>query len=680
MEQKILKNRALNPRWCIILLILIFSITLFLGLVNASYTTDDVGIVLSSSAGGVTLRHGVEILASFNSTLSVVTLATGVDATVCSVYNGTGNVNIANASSVAGICIFSLGIVNFTAGQHYLIQADSAGAGYNLQYLTSTGLPKVGKNINYTRDAYAVGESWPIFATDEIDNIQNITTYNYTSTGNLTYQENSQTFSTPVDSGSSQVFQLNFNWNTTLFTSVNTTFFYNITPYSGTLIYSNGVNEIIASTINVPTLASSIIYPFHWQIQLINTTGIYYYNSSFNNQTVNTIMLDNCTTYTNLLLNYTLLDELSEIPINNSNSSIEINILLYNPSRSGLVANISRVYNATSYAFVCMQSALGSTAYSMDTTVKYSSTNYVTRYNYMQNFTVNNATIPQSVRLYDLSTSIATKFLINYKGPTFLAIPGALVSINRQYVSENQYKTVEIGLTNDNGQTNAWFDLNARYQIIISLNGQVLGVFTNQIPYCINPTTSECNFNLYQNYAFNAAPDFYTYNEMSYSYSFNKTTRAYTFSFATTDNSVALISINLTKLDAYQNITICSNQMLSSSGSLSCSVAASYGNVTFLASIWKNGQEIQENIYSIISPAAITFGGDYVIFIFGLVLCLGMMFIPSPIGVIVGSMVGLGIAAILFFLSGTGLLSGAFITLLIAAGIIIFVIRQRGAD
>jgi len=498
--------------------------------------------------------------------------------------------------------------------------------------------------------------------------------------------ENSQTYNNQTIEENLETFILNLTYDSAAYPNILSNLIYNKTSYSGTKT-GTGNNILFSRTINAPSVTAGTNFTFYWQIGLINSTGTTYYNSTMHNQSVSNIIISgDCTAYSVLVLNYTIKDERTQAIINASiyNSSIEIDMQIYPVGSNSLLMNLSKIYNKTNNAQVCLSENLtNSSQYRLYSQARYYADGYVTRYNYLQNFTMQNSTIPQHINLFDLQSAYATQFLMTYKGRTFLAVANALISINKKYVTEGIFKAVEIEKTDILGQANGYFDLNGvEYQLIVSKEGVILSTFDNIAIFCEDKVVGNCKLNLDASSTTTPVTDFYTYSNLGFTESFNSTTRNYHLIFNTIDSSVANISIFLTKFDGYYNTTLCSNEVPTSSGSLDCSVPASYKNITFTSTIYMNSQTIKTSLWSILPGLASDIWGgsaNVVVFVLGIVITLGVMLIPSAIGVIVGTLIGTGFAIILLFISGS-IMAGTFIFLVIAGGILIWIISKRGVD
>ena len=535
----------------------------------------------------------------------------------------------------------------------------------------------------YLTASYLVGSNYLIpfiFHSDTAGILQ----YSDLLFSNEGFTENSQTYTTPTTEGNTESFSLNLTYDSSYYTNILATLIYNGTSYVGTKTGS-GNNAIFSKSITAPYVTANVNYSFYWQIGLINSTGTFYYNSTLYNQTVNDLGgIGTCEAYSTTVLNYTMKDERTQLAINSAiwNATIEIDMQVYPVGSNILLMNMSKLYNNTNNAAVCFNATMTNTSqYRLDAQVRYYADGYVTRYNYIQNFTLTNTSIPQNINLFDLQSSQATRFLMTYKDSNFLAVENALINIKRKYVSEGASKVVETSKTDSIGQAIGYFDLTGTiYSVTVTKNGQILSTFDNIAVFCSDILTQNCQLNLDDSAATSSTIDFYTYNNLNWAQTFNSTSRLHSLNFNTIDNTVSLISINLTKFDMYGNTTVCSNQISTSSGTLTCSVPASYGNITFTATIWKDGQIITSTQYTIITPATSAFAGNLVVFSLGILLTLAMMFVPSAIGVIIATFIGIAFAIVLFFISGSLIGSGFFVMIVIVGMLIIWRIRQGNSE
>ncbi|KKM60637.1 hypothetical protein LCGC14_1539830, partial [marine sediment metagenome] len=291
--------------------------------------------------------------------------------------------------------------------------------------------------------------------------------------------ENSQTFSSSTTEGSTETFVNNiFLGSGETITSVILN--YNGTSRSASSLSLGGNEYDFSSTFIIPSFVVATNVTFFWEIILVSGQ----INSSSKNQTVSSISVDNCSVFTTLIFNYTTIDEESQQRLKNETTT-ELDIEIFDSSKTISILNFSQEYINTNPALVCLSIDLSNnTVYAVDSIAKYKagnvsinqSINYSTEYYNIQNFSLRNSSVPQNINLFDLLFLDATEFQITFKDSNFVKRENVLIQINRQYVSEGLFKTVEIPKTDSNGQTVAHLvEKDIVYNIVVLKDGVVLG-------------------------------------------------------------------------------------------------------------------------------------------------------------------------------------------------------------
>jgi hypothetical protein len=259
-------------------------------------------------------------------------------------------------------------------------------------------------------------------------------------------------------------------------------------------------------------------------------------------------------------------------------------------------------------------------------------------------------------------------------------VSDALVQISRKYIGEGVFKIVEIPLTDIQGQTVGHFDTNGViYSISVFKDGKLIGLFDSISVVCQDKLTQSCYLYLNALSTISDFSNFDTYQNLQYTMVFNNSARRTQVVFRTIDSSTANMVLNSSKMDNTGNITLCSVSLTSSSGSLTCTVPANYGNVTLQSCLYKDDNLVKCEIYTIYQDAKDTFGTDGYIMVFLLVITLPMMFIATSIGMIIAVFVGIILAGILMIYNGGTLIgsASAVMWLIISGGIIIWKITTR---
>jgi hypothetical protein len=302
----------------------------------------------------------------------------------------------------------------------------------------------------------------------------------------------------------------------------------------------------------------------------------------------------------------------------------------------------------------------------------------VIEYYNIRGFEIDNTTTVQEITLFNIKTAEATTFQITFKNSDFVVVEGALIQVNRQYVAEGVFKTVELPITDSNGQTVAHLVKDdVVYNYIVTRDGEVIGTFNNLIAFCQDETIGQCFIAL--NALEGTTPTFQpdTGLEIISSFSFNATTRDLVLSFSTTDGSVKTVLLNATRMDQLGNTSVCSTSVTSASGTLTCNIPAALGNETIITSVFVDGELKLVDYFSAANDIILGDAG-YFLLLF-LVISLALMFSESKSMMVGGVILGFITGSILFFIRGGIVGTGSAVMWLIIMGIIlIWKLQSRG--
>jgi len=478
-----------------------------------------------------------------------------------------------------------------------------------------------------------------------------------TSTFSWDYKifENSRTFLNETIEGSQNLFYsiLDVNSNYSI-SSANLV--YNGSLSAANFNSSSGKINLSKNSFIIPEISTDTNLSFYWNILLSDSTII---NTSSSTQLVKNLGIDNCSVFTNRILNITTLDEELQTPLN---SIIEVAINLLPLDRSKVVVSLGKIFTNNSNFGVCLNiNITNGSDYSMDTVIKYYAQNYATEYYNIQNYILNSVNQSQNVTLFILNSSVSTDFQLTFTGTDFLPAPGVLVFVNRQYIPENVFKTVELPITDSNGQTVLHLVTNnVLYNLVFMKDGIVLKTYSNIRAYC-NLALGSCTLNL------NAISDLE--NQLNYNniigivYSsaptFNSTTNLVSFSFSSFNGSAKNVLLEVKRNDIFGNISICNNSLNSISGTVQCSIDPNIEDTSLETFISVDGTTWLINIVNIDSSA---YGSTGYVLWFILTLAFVLMLSRDKnsllisllisyvsavsVGLIVGGIIGAGSAGI----------------------------------
>ena len=493
---------------------------------------------------------------------------------------------------------------------------------------------------------------------------------------------NASMYTDNVLEGSTNEFSANISYLSSNFSNIQASLFYNNTEYTST--QSLGTNSIVFSrNVSAVLVTAKNNVSFYWEVRLTNSTGIFPFNLTIGNQTVNNVNIDTCGAFSILFINYSLVDEGTQIPLNATlfNTSIQYALQMYPVGSSNAVVNISGNFSKNNNGQICLENDLGTSTYRIDLATSYGGSLYSNEDYYIQNATISNSSLPQQIVLYDLLTTDTTDFLINFKDTSYLLVDDALIHIQRRYLSQNVFRTVEIQKTDPNGNAIGHFDTDGVvYSILVTKFGEVLGTFTNLAVICQDAIIGDCDLNLKASATINPLDNLEDIGNITYSMVFDSTARTITTNFISTDGSTKTVNISTFKFDRFGNDSVCSQQITSASSTLICTIPSSYGNSTVTSELFVEGNQIVQKVFTIQTDVFAEFGYDMGALTIILMLTLPFMAISSTIGFLVSIGVGLLLASYLMIFSTTTILGvgSSIIWLVMALLILIYKIARRG--
>lgn len=578
--------------------------------------------------------------------------------------NLTVNSPIDNYNSTNATIVFNISVINSTSAvENVSLIVDDVVVSSNTTRKNGTYL--------FTQSISKGNHNWSIITRD------NSSVQTSTPTRNLNIDWiflNNVTYESSVSEGSQTVFTGVFTTNGTVITIGNLS--YNGTGNIGTITQS-GTLFTINKTINAPTVTGNTNVSWFWNITLSDG---YVKNFSSLNQTVVDFSVDNCTTNSAVLYNFTIVNEETQTALSKSldNTSGQLNLQIYSLDRTILLQNFSSLYNITNPFSVCLSSNLSSGEnYVLDLQLQYSASSYATEFYHIQNRTINTSSFPTNITLYDLASANSQEFKITFKDSSFLAVQDALVQIQRKYINEGTYKTIEIPKTDAKGETLAHLVLNdVIYTFIIIKNGEILGTFNDVRAQCQNPTIQECAipFNSFSSYI--QPEDYTSLEDFDFTLTFNKSTRTVTSVFTIPSGSVDTVSLNVTLLDQLGNTSACSQQITTSAGTLSCTVPLNLGNGTIIAYIYKGGILQGQGAISLAQDPADIYGANIVflsILMFLTLIGIGMTDEPMVLSFFI--LLGVIFAIGLNIISTAGIIGYGATTLWLIIAIILIWIK-----
>lgn len=403
---------------------------------------------------------------------------------------------------------------------------------------------------------------------------------------------------------------------------------------TGLSIYLNGILNASLTTADTPSYSllinTRLLYDadlsgFNGSIDEFKFWDEARTQAQIQNDMQSSLNIDNCTSFSNLLFNISLYDEDAQTLLNGTvqNTSIKVSIELINSTGLQL-SNYSYNFNQVNPVVLCSQSVADSSNYTLNGIIEYSSSGRFTEYYYFQNYSFNS--LDNLIYLYDLSTTTGQIFKIIYKDTNFVPVTGALINLQRRYIDEGKYKTVEQPKTGAEGYTIGHLVTNdVVYNIIVMKNGVVLATFEDVVAECQTPSLSTCQINL-NSYGTSSIPSgFSNINDVTYDLDYNATSRVVDLTYAITSGVSATVILNVSLYDSLGTTLICADSLSASGGDLSCNIPTTFGNGTAIIKVYKNGKEIANAVVKLKNDSRDIYGNN--------IILLAMIFFLVIVGI-----------------------------------------------
>lgn len=575
------------------------------------------------------------------------------------IINVTYPINYVNFGSYGGLTF-----INWTISDLYN-PPSSCWLDYNLTNISVTC------GNNQTNITLKNQRNITMWANDSLGNLGS-----YTRNWEYKVFENATNYSSLVGEKVESIFYINL---TTYLNILSIYLNYNGSLYEGTITSLGGGYYSIYKNLNSPSVTTTINQSFYWTVFLAGGES---FNTTTYNQTVTNFELGNCSVNTILLFNLSLYDEEDQEFLTNSsyNTSIKTNVIISN-ARGDQISQYNQSF-ITNPASICINDS-SITNYFLDLEVEYSAVERRVEHYNIQHYLLNSSTLAQNISLYDLNNSLATRFIITYKNENLLPVEDVLLIIARQYLGEGIFKTVEAPVTDSSGRGVVSLRKDDTvYNIYAYKEGELLATLTNVVPVCTNELYLECEINFNSIDSTVGVDDFENMDNLYYTQKYNNNTRTITTTFSTSDGSNTEIRQETRLYNRFDNTTICNTSLVSSTGSLTCTIPTTYTNSTIYINLYKDGEIIEQSYLPLTQDTNTVFGTARIIMILILMLTIPFMFIPSLVGIIIGTIMGLIMASLLLITTGGSTLSiGTGITwLIISASIIIWRLTKGGVS
>ena len=511
-----------------------------------------------------------------------------------------------------------------------------------------------------------------IYANDTFGNM-NATSRSW----DYTLFQSALTFNAETIGGATEEFILNITKDSSL--SISTVdLVYNSSASSAS--FTLGDNSTITASLDIPNPSADINFSFFFSFtmsdaQIINTSSI--------NQSVLNFGIGNCSTFSTLIFNFTMLDEENQTQIDNVTIDYAFN--LFDNSRTTLITNFSESSTVNPTA-VCINQDITTSTFSLDAVLQYVSpdANYLTRFHNILNFSLTNSTLSNNITLFDVLDTTATPFQLTFRDSLLVLAPNILVNVNKQFVASNDFKTVEIPITDTNGQAilNLVRNIAIYNLIFIDVEGNIVAAFNQISAFCQDATIGQCTLELD---AASTVPETFNVsksNKISFTIVYTNSTSIATLNFNSINSTAVTVRLVGTTQNQFGNRSVCDNSLTSTLGTITCNASSILTTDNFLfLDILSDGVFVSTTIINInpITPlVGGIYGGNGYFIAFLMLLTIIILFSEDKQALLV--MLGLGWATVLILglVKGTiiGSISGG-IWLIVSIATMIWKLKQE---
>lgn len=304
-----------------------------------------------------------------------------------------------------------------------------------------------------------------------------------TSNPDWTWTEVSISFTSSAYETYEDTYTLTFDYNNVVYTGLSAELVYNNTRYSASASSNNGTRAVFSKSVGAPVVSTSTSKQFYFDISLTNTTGIInHFNSSFNNQTINPILLTICNaTYVYPFINFTFQDEKTETAMNSSISGLSA-VYWASSASSNKTYSFSNATANPSYAF-CFSPSYASINANFDFSFyrngNYNADTYPNR-RFSGSFNLTNSTTAKT--LYLLSNADGSSATFQVQTTQGSPLSSVTVTMERQFGTT--WTTIGQDTTDSAGSVTFWVNPNELHRFTFSKTGYASNVMT------IRPTQS----------------------------------------------------------------------------------------------------------------------------------------------------------------------------------------------
>lgn len=448
----------------------------------------------------------------------------------------------------------------------------------------------------------------------------------------------------------------------------------NITEVTANLTYNNTIQpmNLLSNNGTLVQFSTFIITPEIDSDTIINLSANFTINgvkanTSIKQQTIYKIpdLIIQSTPCNDTALVFNLSDEQNFTSLN---GNLEYNFQYGTTSNNTFSKNYGQI-SSTNILYVCINSTILPEWSLGHGEIFYRTADHVDRRYYLfEGTTISNNSI-NNISLYDLLISEQTSFKLEVEDTSLNPYVEKFTALLRWYPQLNEYKIVEMGQTDEKGNTVLHVqDEDIDYRVAVyERNGTLVKMEDPTRFVClINPCT----------YTLRISPsdtDFTSLFDIDYTFTYNYTTSMWSFIYSDSSQKTSLMNLTIYKVTGTSVYEICSDTSTSYVGALSCNTSAYSGNLKGV--VERSASPSVPIVQKVISTTTTAFNSSFGIFL-SLLIGIPIVFIfsiMSPVGAIIGGVISL-IPALYFGAINWAIIGG----IAILGGIVMHFLKRIG--
>lgn len=458
---------------------------------------------------------------------------------------------------------------------------------------------------------------------------------------------------------------------------------YNGTEYSATDYSIRENSYVFTYELTIPENIGNETGRFtNWSWMYSIEDYVVNFTTDIEQQLVYTFEIDDCNTYNDLILNLTLKDEETNTLMNESlNPIIEIDLAIISKQDPSISWTFNKTYNNITAKVCIPEGILNYSEYKIDFTVGYEADNYVKEFYYMDNGTLDNTNYFNSytthdIDLMDLLSTDSTTFLFDFINDDGLEVDDAIIHTYRKYIGDGIFREIERSKQDETGETHIHLvEEDEIYYFVVTQYGEIIYTSSTYNAKCLS---LPCSISLE---ATSDASEFDTDWDLiangSYNIDVDEDTREVSLLFSL--DEVAEMNLTVWEYESngegFESTPVVTDTLTATSGTVDVTVPQSYGNVTFYATIHKDGGFIDSEWVNLEERGLDYFGGTMGALLSALiVLVFILMASTEGVALVIFTIVGLIFTSLLKLLELDWL---SFISITVAGLIIVWKLTRR---